>query len=150
MALLHLIWSLLPIPIGMFCIFMAWRVPFKENQDEPTTDEDLIKPTDAQLGRFFDDDFVEPMEQQRSFYFVILFTGLGIGAILTGLGTFHESMALAGRIVFFLTIASSLIAPLFVYKKAQDAFEKNEKTSSDGEETETETETETNTETDKN
>lgn len=130
MSFLYLIWSLLPIPIGMFCIFMAWRVPFKDNIDEDQKiDEDQIRPSDVQLERFFDDDFTKPMEQQRSFYFVILFTGLGIGAILTGLGTFHESMALAGRIVFFITIASSLIAPLFAYKKAQDTFQKNEEQS---------------------
>lgn len=62
-------------------------------------------------------DVDEPIEDKRKFFFAILFCGLGLGAIFVGLETYNPNFIYAGKLVFFLTILSSFLIPLYMAKK---------------------------------
>ena len=114
------IWSLLPIPIGVFCLFMAAYV-YSEN--DPSEDQDtkslehLTKhEPDHELSEHFGKEG-EALPKQRSLYFSMLFSGLGFGSILVGMEMFGIYYALAGKFVFFATILTSILIPVLIYKK---------------------------------
>lgn len=119
MGILATLWSLLAIPIGMFCLFLAWRIPFQDIQknNDNNEEEDRINLTDEQLMQHFSGDQKKPIEQKRSIQFIVLFSGLGIGAILVGLEIAHPYFVYAGKFVFLLTIIFSFIIPLYLEKK---------------------------------
>lgn len=110
--LLFSFWSLLPIPIGVFCIFLAWHV-FSINQNGKTGES---KARDQELSEHFGKNDADALPAQRSIYFSILFLGLGIGSILIGLELFNPGFVIIGKIVFFVTITSSFLVPFIVFK----------------------------------
>lgn len=122
MSTLATLWSLLSIPVGMFCLFLAWRIPFqdKKTDDEDTETEGRLSLTDEQLMRHFSDEPDEPLEQKRNIHFAVLFSGLGIGAILVGLEIVHPYFVYAGKFIFLLTIVLSFIVPLHLAKDDED------------------------------
>jgi len=133
MVYFSLIWSLLPIPIGIGCIIFAWGILYKRKKS--TADDAALEryvDTDKELEKLFsqtpENNFHEekPLPKNRKSYYVIIFTGLGIGSILLGLTTFFPHLMLAAKGAFVFTIFISLAMHSFDAKKEQEAKNKSD------------------------
>ena len=124
-----MLWSLLPIPVGMACLFFAWTIPFQEHE-KPLDDEDNLN-TDQALERYFaaetQNPDATPMPDTRKKYFLILFTGLGIGSILLGMETFYPVFNLIAKATFLLTILISVGVHLWDKQKEKSYKKKTAK-----------------------
>ena len=127
MVYLSLIWSLLPIPIGIGCIIFAWGILYKRKKSN-ADDADLERyvDTDKELEKLFSQNpenhlhEEKPLTKNRKSYYVIIFTGLGIGSILLGLTTFFPHLMLAAKGAFAFTVFISFAMHSIDAKKEQE------------------------------
>lgn len=128
MYYLTLIWSLLPIPIGIGCLIFAWGILYRRKDDNTENDGSLDKyvDTDKKLEKLFSQNPEHNLHEEkdlpksRKSYYVIIFTGLGIGSILLGLTTFFPHLMLAAKGAFLFTLFISFAMHSINEQKAPD------------------------------
>lgn len=125
--MITIFWSLLPIPLGIFCIFYGLlserpakeknrRAVFKSKQD----DKDLT----GQPDPVFDDPEISYLSEKDILYYQILLVGLGFASIALGLDHFVPGLWLAAKFIIVATIISSLVLRHYWDKREEEALVK--------------------------